>query len=747
VFVVSFYSYKGGVGRTVTLLNVAWQLAVDGHRVALLDLDLEAPGLHHARLEEHGRGHRAPRVSAGFRELAEATDPLEFSRYVTSDLGPEGRISLIAASGDTGPSYTEWLQTFRWRTFYQDGGRKRVEALVDALAGDHEYLLIDGRTGHTDVASVTLRHLPDAIVFVTNLTGQSVEGIVAQLSYLDFFNGKVREEAQKIRRPGRERAAIRHLLVASQLPHGEWARRQAALKALEQVAEQAPDVEIDHLPALALDESAQIVAPHLGLDPRDPALPAPLRPYRLIVDRLYAMNASAPENLLRTGEALLSIGRWREALIHFDGAASRARDIPTIREEARRQSVRAALRGLDWRRARGELAAPQSTRHPATVHLEASWTTLILQELDASVAQLDAALGLVAKSDRVEEVFTRYFLGDTLMLLGRWGEAVEALAAGKELAERLGGLPLMKGMFAAALAHARFAQGDAPGAERELEPYVEGDWPTLDRETIVYGRLLLTRAELRAATGRTREAVTDVDEARRLFEARGDRVALLDSVLLHASLCGAFPERDGESWEDVARDLDVPRARARLVLWRRAWDGATAGLSEDTAWPSPDEIEGDQELLGLRHWDTLRVWIEAGARPLVEEILTWLDQRGDDALDVYLETVAAEVGAILALATRAGGDTPTEPPVDDGRLPAPTRALVHAIGALCAVLDGGGIAPDFASFLRDLLPQDPSAWWSSGLLRFLERGKNERLRPAWRVVRAVALDPYSAASA
>ena len=44
--VVTFYSYKGGTGRTMALANVAWILAANGHRVLVADWDLESPGLH-----------------------------------------------------------------------------------------------------------------------------------------------------------------------------------------------------------------------------------------------------------------------------------------------------------------------------------------------------------------------------------------------------------------------------------------------------------------------------------------------------------------------------------------------------------------------------------------------------------------------------------------------------------------------------------------------------------------------------
>jgi hypothetical protein len=45
--IITFYSYKGGTGRSMALANVAWILATNGRRVLVVDWDLEAPGLHH----------------------------------------------------------------------------------------------------------------------------------------------------------------------------------------------------------------------------------------------------------------------------------------------------------------------------------------------------------------------------------------------------------------------------------------------------------------------------------------------------------------------------------------------------------------------------------------------------------------------------------------------------------------------------------------------------------------------------
>ena len=43
--IFTFYSFKGGVGRSMAVLNLAFALAAKGRHVLVLDMDLEAPGI------------------------------------------------------------------------------------------------------------------------------------------------------------------------------------------------------------------------------------------------------------------------------------------------------------------------------------------------------------------------------------------------------------------------------------------------------------------------------------------------------------------------------------------------------------------------------------------------------------------------------------------------------------------------------------------------------------------------------
>jgi cellulose biosynthesis protein BcsQ len=64
--VITFYSYKGGTGRTMALANVAWILAANGKRVLVADWDLESPGLHRF----YHRNQSGPLLICGVSVLA-----------------------------------------------------------------------------------------------------------------------------------------------------------------------------------------------------------------------------------------------------------------------------------------------------------------------------------------------------------------------------------------------------------------------------------------------------------------------------------------------------------------------------------------------------------------------------------------------------------------------------------------------------------------------------------------------------
>jgi len=359
MFTVSFYSYKGGVGRTMALLNVAWYLAQKGSRVALVDLDLEAPGLHHAKLapSQSDKGAndrwRAPELKGGFKELIElfwkeqdststetqkhSTDELgpdegknptstEIQKQFTDELGPDGRITLLAAGGDIeSATYRDFVQSFSWSNFYRErSGRDFMEELLDYFERcGYDYLLLDARTGLTDVAGITTLHLPDLVVALTNLSNQSVRGICSILSDVQNINDEcATPEGSAVRKHGAERIPVDVLLVASPLPTGEYRQTGARVREMEKALASSfpgsPQIEasIKYLPFLSLGEDPQIIYQELSDDLVRSAQLQLLadHDYAQIAEKIISRNPGAIENLTKVGLQLVNIGRWREAL-------------------------------------------------------------------------------------------------------------------------------------------------------------------------------------------------------------------------------------------------------------------------------------------------------------------------------------------------------------------------------------------------------------------------------------------------
>ncbi|MFJ3669814.1 FxSxx-COOH system tetratricopeptide repeat protein [Streptomyces sp. NPDC090106] len=197
--IVTFYSYKGGTGRTMTLANVAWILAANGQRVLAVDWDLEAPGLHrffHPFLDP-GTVRATTGVIDLIREYAwaAADDPEAGERQpdwhrayarirshaVSLDwLFPSpGTLDLVLA-GRQGRDYASSVTSFDWDHFYDAlGGGLFLDALRADMREHYDYVLIDSRTGLSDIADICTAHLPDVLVDCFTLSDQSIDGAAA----------------------------------------------------------------------------------------------------------------------------------------------------------------------------------------------------------------------------------------------------------------------------------------------------------------------------------------------------------------------------------------------------------------------------------------------------------------------------------------------------------------------------------------------------------------------------------------
>ena len=228
-WVLTFYSYKGGVGRTLALSNIARYLSEDlGYRVGLIDLDTESPGLANEPLcgaldperpDERERIVNAIRDHAGFTELftklydhvkdssadfgalrkalpnpeaiAQLKDLCDFWEHenvfdyvVPLPVDGNGGMFLMTAGQRAGDGQSLGLREFR--TFNHIISQEEndnllpiltsalLRKLIDSLHLD--FVFIDGRTGLTPFFHVYVYTIPHALVLFMGLNEQNVSG-------------------------------------------------------------------------------------------------------------------------------------------------------------------------------------------------------------------------------------------------------------------------------------------------------------------------------------------------------------------------------------------------------------------------------------------------------------------------------------------------------------------------------------------------------------------------------------------
>ena len=180
-FWVTFYSYKGGVGRTMALANVAAMLAKEGRRVLLIDFDLEAPGLDAFEGLGCAKGNSGVvEYVAEYLATGKAPPIGSFVREcVPSSTHLRGKLWLMP-SGKKDQQYNRDRARINWTELYDkyDGERfiENWKADIEKTYSP-DYVLIDSRTGLTDVGGICTLHLPQLVVLIYALNDQNIHGI------------------------------------------------------------------------------------------------------------------------------------------------------------------------------------------------------------------------------------------------------------------------------------------------------------------------------------------------------------------------------------------------------------------------------------------------------------------------------------------------------------------------------------------------------------------------------------------
>jgi tetratricopeptide (TPR) repeat protein len=181
---ITFYSYKGGVGRSLALSNMAMRLSEFKKKVCVMDFDLEAPGLEY-KFRNYIRGGS---TGVGLVEYIHKfacnknlpTNISDYTQSLTTGNNQIPSITFIGAGNYVQPDYWKKLSEIHWNELFYENG-DGVRFFIDLKAKIEkeltpDFLLIDSRTGITDISGITLRLFADDVVILAANNQESLLG-------------------------------------------------------------------------------------------------------------------------------------------------------------------------------------------------------------------------------------------------------------------------------------------------------------------------------------------------------------------------------------------------------------------------------------------------------------------------------------------------------------------------------------------------------------------------------------------
>jgi cellulose biosynthesis protein BcsQ len=183
--IVTFHSFKGGVGRTTLVAAYATLLAsrAPPARVAVIDLDLEAPGvgsLFGVSTERGVLDVLVDHIATGAIDLDGASSPAQidgtFDQSIT--VFPAGRVNDV---------YVQKLARLDFSS--TEPGRDNpvglaLTAMLKTIRADFDVIILDARAGLHDLAGMSLHGLAHVDVLVFRGTTQNLVGLEQTLRTL-----------------------------------------------------------------------------------------------------------------------------------------------------------------------------------------------------------------------------------------------------------------------------------------------------------------------------------------------------------------------------------------------------------------------------------------------------------------------------------------------------------------------------------------------------------------------------------
>ena len=217
--IVTFFSIKGGTGRSMALVNIGEVFAQAGLRVLLVDFDLEAPSLEmfypdktQTILDSRGvvdlitSYKHAIATPGSLYQTADSPSPFEDIRSLMVNVRNEvsgGTVDLIPVgrrSADSMSQYANVVRTFDWKDFYEKWEGELYFRWLRQQFDEHaDVTLVDCRTGITDAGGVCCGQVADVVVLLTTMNLQQISGSDMMVSKLrDAWLAELRATSLKL---------------------------------------------------------------------------------------------------------------------------------------------------------------------------------------------------------------------------------------------------------------------------------------------------------------------------------------------------------------------------------------------------------------------------------------------------------------------------------------------------------------------------------------------------------------------
>lgn len=205
--IVTFYSYKGGVGRSTTLASYASHLAIKKNKkVVVFDCDFEAPGFTNFFLEDPDNIYYKNGLVEFFMDSVEGGEDCLSSYYWEASkkftgqgsvyVFPAGNLSTEIIDNNSKVTHlNHYLNGLsRLDVFNQDSLVERFQYLISKIESEiaPDVILIDSRTGFNDIFGISAFRLSDIVVGFFGIDAQTKPGMTF---FLDAFN---KEKAPRI---------------------------------------------------------------------------------------------------------------------------------------------------------------------------------------------------------------------------------------------------------------------------------------------------------------------------------------------------------------------------------------------------------------------------------------------------------------------------------------------------------------------------------------------------------------------